>query len=232
MKALLAIVIAAAVVMPGSAQSEAALQQYFAGKSVTVKLDMPAAGAGMDVVPGTTRGTNTGDDARSKPAVAIRADSPAVITKIAVKKNVIEVYVAAATDANGKGQAPRAASRFNVRYPDGVPSGITPGTLMAALAGYVEFPFVDRVVRPGKGREGAVRASMGRPTASSASPPSESPRVAAVGEGATSEPQQILERPARPQERTQCVASLPRETYSCSCALQSRRASVTGCRMT
>jgi hypothetical protein len=34
-------------------------------------------------------------------------------------------------------------SRFNLRYDDGVPRGVTPDAVMAALADYVDFPFAD-----------------------------------------------------------------------------------------
>jgi hypothetical protein len=34
-------------------------------------------------------------------------------------------------------------SRFNIRYPNGVPAGATPEGIMGALSEYVEFPFVD-----------------------------------------------------------------------------------------
>lgn len=42
-----------------------------------------------------------------------------------------------------------AGSRFNIRYEAGVPAGVTPGGIMAALADYAEFPFVEgRKARP------------------------------------------------------------------------------------
>jgi hypothetical protein len=35
-------------------------------------------------------------------------------------------------------------SRFNIRYQNGVPPGVTPGGIIAALQEYVDFPFADR----------------------------------------------------------------------------------------
>jgi hypothetical protein len=52
-----------------------------------------------------------------------------------------------------------AGSRFNIRYQDGVPPGLTPGGIMATLAEYVEFPFTDRVTRPGKDTSPAAAAA-------------------------------------------------------------------------
>jgi hypothetical protein len=60
-------------------------------------------------------------------------------------------------------------SRFNVRYQDGVPSGVTPGGIMAALAEFVEFPFTDHVTRPVKSElvasSGGLRGTMTDPSA-------------------------------------------------------------------
>ena len=42
-----------------------------------------------------------------------------------------------------------AGSRFNIRYQDGVPRGVTAGGIMASLAEYVDFPFADS--RPTRG---------------------------------------------------------------------------------
>ncbi len=211
------------------AQSEAELKEFFEGKRVVVKLDMPATQSGIDVYADARRPLNFDDySARLKTTgIAIRSGESVMITKIKVKDKLIEfqlggggfgtagddtstsVYlpsapktrreknlereVKAATDAAAKRrlqqelddlkkdraredvrndavaaaaseekkrriaeQRLHGGSRFNIRYQTGVPTGVTPGGLMAALAEYVDFPFVDR------GPQGSVAAPVPR----------------------------------------------------------------------
>ena len=223
MKTLVATLCATLVASQAYAQSEAALKEYFEGKTVVVKMDMPATQAGIDVYADARRPLNFDEySARLKSAgIALRYGDSVMITKIRVKDKLIEfqlggggygtfgddtstsVYVpsegkskrekdlerdiknesdaarkkrmqtelddlrrereredrrnqAVATAASEEkkqriaDQRLHAGSRFNVRYQDGVPPGVTPGGIMAALAEYVEFPFTDRVIRPGR----------------------------------------------------------------------------------
>lgn len=195
-------------------QSEDALKQYFEGKTVVVKLDMPASQTGVDVFADARRPINFDEySARLKSTgIAIRSGDSVMITKIKLKDKLIEfqlggggygtagddtstsVYVASTPKSNRekalereikdetdssrrrhlqnelddlrhereredqRNKAASAAaseekrrriadqrlhsgSRFNVRYQNGVPPGVTPGGIMAALAEYVEFPF-------------------------------------------------------------------------------------------
>jgi hypothetical protein len=223
MKTLFAFACAVLAATQAFAQSEAALKEYFEGKSVIVKMDMPATQEGVDVYADGRRQMNfDAYSARLKSTgIAIRSGDSVMITKIRLKEKLIEfhlagggygtvgddtstsVYVPSAsktsrekslenaikheTDAARKrrmqtelddlkkdrareDQRNRAisaaaseekkrriaeqrlhgGSRFNVRYQNGVPSGVTPGGIMAALAEFVEFPFTDRVTRPAK----------------------------------------------------------------------------------
>jgi hypothetical protein len=71
-----------------------------------------------------------------------------------------QVAAAAATEQKKQRVAEQrlhGGSRFNLRYQGAVPAGLTPGEVMAALADYVEFPFTDRVTRPGKAESPAER---------------------------------------------------------------------------
>jgi hypothetical protein len=196
------------------AQSEDALRQYFEGKTVVVKLDMPAAQTGVDVYADARRPLNFDEySARLKAnGVAIHSGDTVMVTKIRVKDKLVEfqlagggygtagddtstsVYVPSVPKSNREkdlerdvkaetdparkrrlqrdlddvrrerereDQRSKAAaavaseqkrqriaeqrlhggSRFNVRYQNGVPRGITPGGIMAALAEYVDFRF-------------------------------------------------------------------------------------------
>lgn len=228
------------------AQSEPALRDFFEGKSVLVKLDMPATQEGIDIFPDARRPIDfAAYSARVKSTgVAIRNGESVMVTKIRVKEKLIEfqlagggygtfgddtgsVYVPtvsksnrekdlermvkdepdaarrrrlqrelddlrserAREDSRNKATAASAeeakksriatnrlhsGSRFNIRYNEGVPSGLGPDGIMRALAEYVDFPFAtDRrpaapggrvtaqPVLPGPGfSAGAVRKGM------------------------------------------------------------------------
>ncbi|HEV8253779.1 MAG TPA: hypothetical protein VGQ78_03420 [Vicinamibacteria bacterium] len=83
------IVLAAA---PGSAQSESALRQRFEGRTVVVRIDMPATAQGVDVEPGGEQPLDTGSYGyRLKSyGVAIRAGESVTVTRVKVKDKLIE----------------------------------------------------------------------------------------------------------------------------------------------
>jgi hypothetical protein len=197
-------------------QSEAALKEYFEGRMVVVKLDMPATQTGVDVYADARRPLNFDEYSGRVRAtgIAIRSGESVMITKIKLKDKLIEfqlagggygtagddtatsVYVPSTPKSNREKELERevktesdagqkrrlqndlddlrkereredhrnrvmtaaaseekkrriaeqrlhAGSRFNLRYQTGVPAGVTPGGIMAALAEYAEFPFVD-----------------------------------------------------------------------------------------
>lgn len=221
MKTLVATLCATLVASHAYAQSEAALKEYFEGKSVVVKMDMPASQTGIDVYADARRPINFDDYSRrlKDTGIALKSGDSVMITKIRVKDKLIEfqlggggygtlgddtstsVYVPSVGKSNREKDLERAiksetdqarkrrmqselddlrrereredrrnqasttaaseakkqriaeqrlhgGSRFNIRYQNGVPPGVTPGGIMAALADYAEFPFADRVTRP------------------------------------------------------------------------------------
>jgi len=74
------------------AQSEAALQEYFEGRTVKLKLAMPGAEDGVDVYPGTSKPLNfPRHAARLKNyGTALHAGDQALVTKLKVKAKLIE----------------------------------------------------------------------------------------------------------------------------------------------
>jgi hypothetical protein len=217
------------------AQSEAALKEYFEGRTVIVRLDMPAAQTGVDVNADARRPIDFDEySARLKAnGVAIRSGDSVMVTKVKLKDKLIEFqlagggygtsgddtstssYVASTPKSNRekdlerevKGETDSArkrrlqrelddlrhereredqrnkaaaeiaseqkrlriaeqrlhgGSRFNIRYQDGVPPGVTPGGIMAALSDYVEFPFAgSAAARPGRFETDLARAEAG-----------------------------------------------------------------------
>lgn len=77
---------------PLGAQDEAALRAYFEGRTVTVKIAMPATEAGIDVYPGTPQPIDYPDLAKrmKKNGLAIQAGQTALVTKLKVKAKLIE----------------------------------------------------------------------------------------------------------------------------------------------
>ena len=91
------------VAVPLAAQDEAALRSYFEGRTVVVKLAMPAAEAGIDVYPGATPPVDYPEHAKrlKKYGTAIQPGQPALVTKIRVKGKLIEFQL----DGGGYGTA-------------------------------------------------------------------------------------------------------------------------------
>jgi hypothetical protein len=217
MKTALATLCALLAAPPAFAQSEEALKDFFEGKRVVVKLDMPASQTGVDIFADARRPINFEDYSRrvKSTGISIRSGEAVMITKVRVKEKLIEfqlggggygtfgddtdtsAYVAgvpkssrektlerdvkverdaarkrrmqselddlraqrerqdsrnrASTAVVSEEKKQRIAeqrlhggSRFNIRYQNGVPPGVTPGGIMAALEEYVDFPFADR----------------------------------------------------------------------------------------
>jgi hypothetical protein len=84
----------ALVFVPAAAhgQSEAALREYFEGRTVKVKIAMPGTESGVDVYPGTARPLDfPRHAARLKDnGTALKAGAEALVTKIKVKSKLIE----------------------------------------------------------------------------------------------------------------------------------------------
>ncbi|HEX4950221.1 MAG TPA: hypothetical protein VFZ34_26375, partial [Blastocatellia bacterium] len=80
------------ITAPAFAQSEAVLQQAFEGKSVIVKIDMPATHQGIDLYPNRDRLMDFDSYQRrlKQFGAALRAGDPVLITRIRVKDKNIE----------------------------------------------------------------------------------------------------------------------------------------------
>jgi len=230
--------------LPARAQSEVELKDFFEGKSVRVKIDMPATQQGIDVYPDARRAINFDEySARVKASgISIKSGDSVAVTRVRLKDKVIEFQLAgggygtfgddtsgsaysgstpksnrekdleglvknekdaarkkqlqrelddlrnarqredsrnqAASAAASEAKKTRVAdsrlhsgSRFNIRYPDGIPPGLRPEGIMRALAEYVDFSPAAGAqappARPGAIRKGMtlaeVEAALGRP---------------------------------------------------------------------
>jgi hypothetical protein len=81
-----------ALAAPAAAQNEAALKEYFEGRRVTVRIDMPGDADGVDVHADARRAVDFGKykDNLKRYGVSIRAGESAVVTLVKVKKDLIE----------------------------------------------------------------------------------------------------------------------------------------------
>src|SRR6185369_3529386 len=81
-----------AIAAAAQAQSEAALKDFFEGKSVRVKIDMPATQQGIDVYPDARRAINFDEySARVKASgVSIKSGESVVVTRVRLKDRIIE----------------------------------------------------------------------------------------------------------------------------------------------
>ena len=96
MVGLLVPVCLAALVAPAFAQGEAELRDFFEGKSVRVKMDMPATQQGIDIYPDARRAINFDEySARVKAnGISIKSGESVVITRIRLKDKIVEFQLA------------------------------------------------------------------------------------------------------------------------------------------
>jgi hypothetical protein len=89
-------VIAAASPVRGQGPGEAELRDFFEGKSVRIRMDMPATSQGIDVFPDARRPINFDEySARVKSAgIAVRTGDSVLVTKVRVKDKLIEFQLA------------------------------------------------------------------------------------------------------------------------------------------
>lgn len=89
---MMGLVLAAGLAQAAPGQSEGDLRRYFEGKTVLVKLDLPGTDDGVDVYPGTSQPIDFPKYAArlKRFGTSIRRGEEALITKIRVKKDLIE----------------------------------------------------------------------------------------------------------------------------------------------
>jgi hypothetical protein len=77
-------------------QTENVLAQYFLGRTVTIKMDMPANKEGVDVFPGRQPGINYNDYSQrlKRYGISLHSGQTAPITKVKVKDKLVEFHLA------------------------------------------------------------------------------------------------------------------------------------------
>ncbi|HKE59620.1 MAG TPA: hypothetical protein VKB46_23075 [Pyrinomonadaceae bacterium] len=120
-----------ASVITVSAQTETSLKQHFEGKTVKLRIDMPAS-EGVNIYPerGLAMDYNQYADRLKQNGASVHKGDEVVITRVKVKNNDVEVQL---------GNEAQAGSRFNVHFKRLESFLLTPESLMDALRRYVDF---------------------------------------------------------------------------------------------
>lgn len=90
------VVIAPSVPALAQGPGEAALTQFFEGKSVRIRIDMPATSQGIDIFPDAPRPINFDEYSRrvKSSGIAVRTGDSVLVTKVRVKDKLIEFQLA------------------------------------------------------------------------------------------------------------------------------------------
>jgi hypothetical protein len=152
-RTFLVLVIIAVAAFSVSAQSESQLKNYFEGKLVTLRIDMPATSNGVNVYPERSQSLdyNEYNQRLASHGAAIKRGQTVTLSKVRVKTNHIEVQLAEHEQT----------ARFNIQFKRIESWMLTPAGLIDALNRYVEFTEADktaaRIKEPSAVASGYVR---------------------------------------------------------------------------
>jgi hypothetical protein len=115
------------------ANSESELRQYFEGKQVTFRIEMPATKNGINIYPERSQSLNYDDynEKLKEHGAAIHRGEKAAVTGLRINGRNIEVQF-------------NEQSRFNIRFERVESWMLTPATVVDALNRYVEFTEADK----------------------------------------------------------------------------------------
>jgi len=139
----------ALAVLPGAgvrsarAQGGEVLRNTMEGRTVVIKVDMPAINLGVDVWPGRDPELDAPALAKrmKEYGVGITAGSSYTISKILVQSHGLEILLGwGGAPLERDQRLPDMGSRFRVHYPKGVPREVlTPQGLSEAMGAYIDF---------------------------------------------------------------------------------------------
>ncbi len=136
------------------AQSESELKQFFEGKSVTLRIDLPATKNGVNIYPERAQGFDYKEygERLKRHGAFVRGYEVVRITKLDVKGDEIEIQVA------GHG-TPEGVARFNIHFSRIESWMLTPVAVVDALNRYVDFDnsLIASLQTGGAVRHGVVR---------------------------------------------------------------------------
>ena len=181
------------------AQSESELKQFFEGKTVTLRIDLPATKDGVNIYPERSQPFDYKEygDRLKRHGAFVRGFEVVTITRLDVKGKEIEVQVA------GYG-TPEGVARFNVHFNRIESWMLTPVAVLDALNRYVDFDNSLIASLPERQNGGAVRYGVVR----------FGPRTTYLKEGLRSqEVVRLLGQPSTVSERTEGDAVVTRYEF-------------------
>jgi hypothetical protein len=181
------------------AQSESDLKQFFEGKSVTLRIDLPATREGVNIYPERSQPFDYKEygDRLTRYGAFVRGYEVVTITKVDVNGKQIEVQVA------GYG-TPYGVARFNIHFNRIDSWMLTPVALVDALGRYVDFDNSLIASLPSRQSGGAVRRGVVR----------FGPRTTYLKEGMrTQEVLRLLGQPSLVSEQTEDGAVVTRYEF-------------------
>jgi hypothetical protein len=136
---LLVVIIAAISV---SAQSEQDLRQYFEGKTVSLKIDIPATRDGVNIYPERDNPLDYSEYSTrlKRYGTSAHRGDEITVTKISVKDKVIEVQTS--RGEYGKTGSEKGTA-FNIHFNLVDPTLLPPDAVVVALRRYVDFSGID-----------------------------------------------------------------------------------------
>lgn len=134
------------------AQSETDLKQFFEGRTVTLRIDLPATKEGVNVYPERSQPFDYKEyeNRMKRHGAFVRGFEVVTITTLKVKGKRIEIQIA------GEG-TPHGVARFNIHFSRIESWMLTPVALIDALGRYVEFETATADAASHKQHGGAVR---------------------------------------------------------------------------
>jgi outer membrane protein assembly factor BamE (lipoprotein component of BamABCDE complex) len=120
-----------------SAQTEQNLKQYFEGKNVSLKIDMPATRDGVNVYPERAQPLNYGEYANrlKQHGTSIRRGEEIMMANIKIKDKQIEFQLG----GGGNGTV----GEFNIHFSAVEPRILPPQAVVIALGKYVDFSGIE-----------------------------------------------------------------------------------------
>ena len=125
------------VTIPAQGQSIRDLQNFFEGKQITVRIDMPRTSSGVNVYPEGSQGLNYEEYSQRlrTNGIALQRGSQVEIRSVRVKAKHFEVQLG--TNENNQ-------ARFNIHFNRIDEWMLTPVTIVDALRRYVQFSEADQ----------------------------------------------------------------------------------------
>jgi hypothetical protein len=142
MRKVLSLVVVIIAAISTSAQSEQNLKQYFEGKTVSLKIDMPATRDAVNVYPERENPLEYSEYASrlKRYGTSVHRGDETTVSKIKVKDKLIEFQLSGAPHGTMGNET---GARFNIHFSLVDPTILPPDAVVVALRRYVDFSGIE-----------------------------------------------------------------------------------------